>query len=175
MTEEFKSNFTDIVLAMDLSLSSPGFAVLALFEGKPIVLEVSHVKTTASKSHGYRLQQIAIEISRLITQYEPEHYVREKGFSRFATTTQALFKVVGVADYVTHQFATQAEVRAEEIAPTSVKKMLSGNGKASKEDVAFAVHSVLQLEDKDFFANDDESDAAAVGVAYYMMKGLIAT
>lgn len=172
MSEEFQTNFTDITLAMDLSLSSPGFAVLAVFEGKPIVLEVSHIKTNAKKSHGFRIGQIAEEITRLIMLYSPKHYVREKGFSRFPATTQAIFKVVGVADYVSYIFG-KFEGSAVEIAPTSVKKAVTGDGKASKEDVAFAVHSILQLEDKEFFANDDESDAAAVGVAFYKQKGMI--
>ena len=52
-------------------------------------------------------------------------FVREKGFYRFPHETQALFKVVGGADY-------------KEISPSAVKKLLTGNGKASKDDVAMA-------------------------------------
>ena len=62
-------------------------------------------------------------------------FVREKGFSRFPRETQALFKVIGVADLVAWQ-----KKRAEyhEIAPTTIKKLLTGSGKATKEDVAAA-------------------------------------
>lgn len=163
--------FTNVTLAMDLSLSSPGFAVLALFEGNPIVLEVSHVKTSAKQSHGYRLYEIANEISRLIVAYQPEHYVREKGFSRFAAATQALFKVVGMSDYITYVYGDDAKV--DEISPTSVKKAVTGSGKASKQDVQDAVIRILQIDNPDHFANDDESDACAVGIAYYKSKRLI--
>ncbi len=167
---EFKSNFTDITLAMDLSLSSPGFAVLAVFEDKPIVLEVTSLKTNAKTSHGARLTQIAEEIAFLIRKYQPEHIVREKGFSRFAATTQALFKVVGVSDYISHRFADKS---VDEVAVTTVKKAVTGDGRADKQAVQDAVLRILQIETADYFTNDDESDACAVGIAYMAQKGVI--
>ena len=60
-------------------------------------------------------------------------FVREKGFSRFPHETQALFKVVGVADLTAWQ---KCRTVYEEIAPSAVKKLLVGSGKASKEEVA---------------------------------------
>lgn len=167
--------FSHVTLAMDLSLSQPGFAVLALSdvdgEPKPIILEASHVKTNAKKPHGYRLEEISEEIDRLIIEYNPDHIVREKGFSRFPAVTQTLFKVVGVSDMVTYR---QTELPVVEIAVTSVKKLVTGNGKASKKDVEEAVRRILRIDQADYFANDDESDAAAVGIAYYVKKGLLA-
>lgn len=165
------TNFTDITLAMDLSLTSPGFAVLAVFEGEPIILEASHVKTDAKQPHGARLSQISHEIMRLASLYEPEHVVREKGFSRFPAVTQTLFKVVGVSDLTLNQFGIYVG-KSGEISPTSVKKAVTGNGRADKQAVQDAVMEILQLE-RIYFANDDESDAAAVGIAYLKQEGLI--
>ena len=51
------------------------------------------------------------------------------------TKTQALFKVVGIADLAAWR---QSKTQFEEIAPTTVKKLLTGSGKATKEDVAAA-------------------------------------
>ena len=62
-------------------------------------------------------------------------FVREKGFSRFPHETQALFKVVGVADLTAWQ---KCRAVYEEIAPAAVKKLLVGTGRASKEEVAAA-------------------------------------
>lgn len=163
--------FTNTILALDLSLSSPGFAVIAFdSEGNPLLLEKSHVKTKASKPHGYRLGEISEEVDRYIVAYQPEHYVREKGFSRHAKTTQALFKVVGVSDLYAYM-RTEREIA--EIAPTSVKKLVTGNGKASKQEVEVAVKRILRIEIDDFFATDDESDACAVGLAYAVKKRLL--
>lgn len=166
--------FKNVTLALDLSLSSPGFAVLATEHNGhynvPIVLETSHVKTKASKSHGYRLGEISEEIDRYLLDYSPDHIVREKGFSRFATTTQALFKVVGVSDLY-------AQMRMDkviaEIPPTTVKKAVTGSGKATKDEVAGAVIHILRIDDPYFFGTDDESDAAAVALAYMYDRQLI--
>lgn len=62
-------------------------------------------------------------------------FVREKGFSRFPHETQVLFKVVGVTDLAAWQ---KCRAAYEEIAPSAVKKLLTGSGKASKEEVAAA-------------------------------------
>ena len=172
--------FSNVTFALDLSLSSPGFAILAVTpEGLPIVLETSHVKTKASKSHGYRLGEISEEIDRYITTYQPEHIVREKGFSRFAATTQALFKVVGVSDLYAHMRMGKV---ISEIPVTTVKKAVTGSGKADKTEVADAVFRILQIENTDDYhttvggkpsLNDDVTDAMAVGLAYMYDHKLI--
>ena len=163
--------FKNITLALDLSLSQPGFAVIALTdEGQPIILEKSHVKTNAKKPHGFRIDQVMKEMERYYLAYKPEHVVREKGFSRFPATTQALFKIVGSSDVMAHWHKSEP---VHEIAPTSVKKAITGSGKASKDEVADAVIRILQIEQPNFFATDDESDAAAVGITYLKQIGAI--
>lgn len=164
------TNFTNITLALDLSLNGPGFAVIAVFEGKPILLEKSHIVSRASAKHGEKLTVIGAEIERYFKAYSPNHVVREKGFSRFAATTQALFKVVGVSEIVAYEFGHKA---VAEIPPTTVKKAITGSGKASKDEVAAEVLRILQIEQADYFDTDDESDAAAVGITYLRQKGLI--
>ena len=79
------------------------------------------------KCHG----QILSEIHDLITELAVDVavFVREKGFSRFPHETQALFKVVGVADLAAWRTSKTEFV---EIAPTTVKKLLTGSGKADK-------------------------------------------
>lgn len=171
-----------ISLAMDLSLTQPGFAVLGITDAandgthSPIILEKSCVKTNAKHSHGRRLCEIEDEIARLINTYRPEHIVREKGFSRFPSVTQTLFKVVGISDRISYVLADK---EIHEIAVTSVKKAVTGNGKSTKEQVAESVFDRLQISNTDDFYTkkgkliDDYTDAAAVGIAYYIEKGLI--
>ena len=111
-----------------------------------------------NKCHG----QILSEIYDLITELAVDVavFVREKGFSRFPHETQALFKVVGIAD-----LAAWRTCRTEfvEIAPTTVKKLLAGSGKATKEEVATALETYVGNHK---YEVDDESDALAVGIAW---------
>ena len=117
------------------------------------------------KCHG----QILSEIYELITELAVDVavFVREKGFSRFPHETQALFKVVGVADLAAWRTSKTEFV---EIAPTTVKKLLTGSGKASKEEVAA---SLRQYVGKQAYAVDDESDAVAVGVVWLIMNKMV--
>ena len=113
------------------------------------------------KCHG----QILSEIYDLITELAVDVavFVREKGFSRFPHETQALFKVVGVADLAAWKAYGTEFV---EIAPTTVKKLLTGSGKASKDEVAAALEKYIVKQD---YATDDESDAVAIGIAWLIL------
>ena len=62
-------------------------------------------------------------------------FVRERAFSRFSHETQALFRVVGISDLAVWKLR---KAIWEELAPTSVKKLLTGSGKAAKMEVAAA-------------------------------------
>ncbi len=92
--------------------------------------------------------------------------VRERGFSRFKADTQALFKVVGISDMA----AWRAKGAIfEEIPPTTVKKLVTGKGTASKEEVAAALERFVGPQT---YATNDLSDAVAVGVAWAIQNGI---
>lgn len=94
-------------------------------------------------------------------------FVREKGFARFPHETQALSKVVGIADLVAWQ---QKRATFYELAPAAIKKLLTGSGKATKDDVAAALERYVG---KQYYATDDESDAVAAGIAWLKKIDLI--
>jgi crossover junction endodeoxyribonuclease RuvC len=157
------------ILALDLSLSSPGFAVLSVTDRIPTLVDVNHVKTNAKQTHGQRLAEIQAKLIAFISRHYPyDTIVREKGFSLHAATTQALYKVVGVIDLT---FADDGQIR--EFSPTTVKKTVTGDGKADKVAVEIAVRRLLRLPPLFRFATDDESDAAAVGLTYLIAEGMI--
>ena len=57
-----------------------------------------------------------------------------------------------------------------EIAPTTVKKTLTGSGKAGKEEVAAVLERYVGRQE---YATDDESDAVAVGVTWMILNHYI--
>ena len=122
------------ILAADLSLRCPGFAVLQYEGGKVSIERLCHLDNRRSKAaYGEILCAIYDLIAELSSGIDV--FVRERAFSRFPQETQALFKVVGIADMAVWKHAKQAW---EEIAPATVKKLLTGSGKAGKEEVAGA-------------------------------------
>ncbi|MFB5568633.1 crossover junction endodeoxyribonuclease RuvC [Bacillus cereus] len=155
-------------LGLDLSMSSAGVAVIDLVDGALELRTAYRIKTNPKQRHGQRLNQIAQELRSTLKEYEPfDTIVREKGFSRFAATTQALFKVVGVSDLVLRDY------HIVELSPTTIKKIMTGSGKAGKEEVELAVRDVLGLGEDYIFISDDESDACAVILAYLLENGIL--
>lgn len=101
---------------------------------------------------------------------EIQCFVREKAVGTFAhAVTMTLNKVVGVTDQCLWE-VNQSEWN-EDLMPVPIKKIITGNGKASKEDVA---SSIKQYLDKDYeIQTDDESDAVAVGLAWLIEQGIL--
>lgn len=157
------------ILSIDSSLACPAFAVceVNLTERSIKVIEVSHLKTNSKKSTGYRLFQIAQHVQGLFDEYDFDAIVIEKGFNRFATATQQIQRTVGVLLVLIYRNGIDA---VEELSPTSVKKYVTGNGKASKEELATALESYVG---KLTYKTNDESDSVGVAIAYAKQKGWI--
>lgn len=174
---------TTKILSMDLSMNLPCIVLSEITEDKKLkILDITYVDNKGltgkkKKTNAQKLQEIHEAILELIdyndlTNCKDLHVVRERGFSRFATETQAIFRVVGVTDLIGIQYLNIKDIA--EITPPSVKKMVTGDGKASKKEVENEVRNYLPKQQKNFiFDTDDVSDAYAVGVAYAIKNGLL--
>lgn len=159
------------ILSLDLSLNGTGMAVIEVVDGKIQILATKFVDNKKIKCLGEKLDRIADTLERLIDTYSPDVICREKGFTRFAGTTQKLFKVVGVSDLITYQWGYINEF--PEYSPTTVKKHLACSGKAEKEEVERAVRDFLVEWQKEIeFETNDISDAVAVGITHLLATGV---
>lgn len=106
-----------------------------------------------------RLATLAIEFRKIISVYEPTHLCMELSFLADNPRT-ALF--LGHARGVILSEASQAHLMISEISATAVKKMVSGNGRATKESIAKIMASTLGvvLEKLPYDATD------ALAIAY---------
>lgn len=163
-----------MILAMDISLSSPGFALLTKREDKFEVVDTLRVRTSG-KNYRSRLLKIGNELQsflfyNLTHQIEPiETVVMERGFCRYNTATQAVFLAVGAVELTLGRVNVPL---TEKIAPKSIKQAITGSGQASKEEVAEGVRHFLVSAQRDIvFESDDVSDALACGITYYLLEG----
>jgi len=144
------------IWSFDLSLSNTGFCIWDL-DGNP--LHVFSVKTTDKQSHPNRLRTIGNFILGKKEAFPTELIVIESGFTKFNKSTQALFKVLGVIQYLFY------DCKQIFYASTTIKKAVCGYGKATKDQVAYIIlqeYPNLQIN------NDDESDAVAIGVCHFL-------
>jgi len=162
---------------MDLSLNLPAYAIIDVVKGKALIRETrftnNKIRGGSKVPRAIRLKRIADDIAKILKDYpDIDAVVREKGFSRYPATTQILFRVVGISDLVVYESAGITDI--EEIPPTTVKRLVAGDGKASKDDVADGVREHLVPAQKNYeFETDDVSDAIAVGISYMIQKGLL--
>lgn len=152
-------------------MNSTGYAVLDWDSTlqKATVIELGHIDNKKQGrmkwSHGQKLHRIYNRIGTEIARSLPDVIVREKGVTRFNKATQAIFRVVGITDLIAEQVSGQF---CEEVGITEAKKLITGNGRADKSEIALEVQKYLT--DPVEFAVDDESDAVAVGVAYCLKQ-----
>ena len=90
--------------------------------------------------------------------YPPSVAVIEQGFYRFHLATQQLYKVQGIANLAYY------DIPIVYFSPISVKKAVTGNGRASKDEVAEAV---LKKYSGVTVLDNDQSDAIAIGATYF--------
>jgi len=99
----------------------------------------------------------------LIDKYTPSIVVIEQGFSLHNTSTQAIFRVHGLANYIFSEY--------EQIyyPASTVKKVVTGRGNSKKEEVRDAI---ISKNPNITFNSLDESDAFGVGETFFVKKGI---
>lgn len=156
------------ILAMDISMNRPGFAVMKYLPPNTIhVVDMSYVDNKHEIVNGEKLYNIHRKISEYINEYSPTVTVREDSFSRFNAET----KILGMANGATELTCwLSLNNETQLISPTTIKKLCTGSGRATKEEVALSIDSYCSHND---FETDDESDAVAVGIAWLIDNGYI--
>lgn len=177
--DEFKDSI--IVFGADLSLNRPGFCRIKVSkDGEKYAIKAVTVMSidnkTKKKTRGQKLEEISEGFYDFIKNDINEncYFVREAVVNNgshsplnAASTRTGLSEVVGVMDLVLWQ---KAKKEWEEFYPATIKKEISGNGRADKQAVASAVLEYIRGIE---FINDDESDAAAVALTWLTKNGYI--
>lgn len=144
---------------LDLSMSNTGIAIFDIDTYEPIL--ITSVATKDKEEYGERLHTQREYMKELIEKYSPYEIAIERGFTRFNTSTQVVYRVHGVTNELFHDYPQFY------YAPNQVKKIVAGNGQAKKEVVQKAIlKKYPNLE----FANDDESDAFSIGICHLIKK-----
>lgn len=152
------------ILAWDISLSSPGAAVIDVdtAKNKAYVVAHSHCKTAQGEALANRTQHIEAWAQLFARQYPPYDAVVREGYNAsMAHQNYTVFSAWSAVDR--GLLAASSAVTEKPIAQSSVKKLVVGKGRAEKAEVAQAVRDVTGYAGQ--FATDDESDACAIGLA----------
>ena len=156
------------VIGADLSLRRPGWCVIKIKNGTPYIINLFSLdnKSKRNKTHGQILGEIYDiffnNVVSCLNVIRPCYFVREKSIMRMMTPAERdLTKVVGLMDFML------GETEWYEMYPSTIKKLITGSGKAEKEEVAAALEKYVG---KQTYKCDDESDAVAVAIAWLIQQ-----
>lgn len=145
-----------------------GYALIEQPEGgNPVLIDSSTIETRARQPFAIRLLQAATELDSVISNWEPSAVAVEEVY--FSKNVKTAIKVAH-ARGVVMEHAARAGLEVAEFSPTMVKKQLTGNGQADKQQVAFMVRRMVVLDNTSRL--DDELDAIAVALCYAMRAGI---
>jgi Holliday junction resolvasome RuvABC endonuclease subunit len=148
-------------MALDLSLSNSGVAVFT-DDGK--LVELLSIETNKDESHPLRLRLIGKKMMSIYKKYKVKTIVVETGFMRFNRSSEALWKVHGLINYLFYK-CEQVYYHS-----TTVRKEVLGKGNAKKEEVYQYLKSKYPKID---FDDLDQVDAFALGLCYFNKKEVL--
>ena len=160
-----------IVLGIDPGTATTGFGLIRVGDNKQFqVMDYGLIETEKDDAPGERLLKIYNELtSKVIKKYKPDVFVMEKLF--FATNAKTAIRV-GQAQGAMLMAAAQYKIEVFEYSPMTIKKIITGSGRADKIEVQKHVRKYLgngirkKKGEKTHF--DNAADALAVAICYLL-------
>ena len=151
-----------IILGVDPGLHATGYGVMETIPPRLRLIAAGEIRAPRAQPLAERLEFIHAALSQVIRRYHPETVVLEKLFTHHDHVTTAA--LMGHARGVACLAAQECGVPLAEYPSTQVKKSLTGNGHASKEQVARMVGYWLQASDPSW--SSDATDALALAIVH---------
>ena len=155
----------DVILGIDPGSRNTGYAILTEENNKLVALRCDVLKMAHMDDHSDRLQFIFEEVSKIIASFNPDTCAVETPI--YGVDPLAMLKL-GRAQAAAMLAITNHDIGVTEYYPKQVKKSITGNGNASKEQVAFMLRKTVDLPDEKL--SKDATDALAVAWCHLMKQ-----
>lgn len=153
-----------LILGIDPGTSSTGFGLISSMNQKIKLILVDELKLKISDSHYLKLKKIFEKTLFLIDKYHPDKIAIEAPF--FGKNVQSMLKL-GRAQGIAMAAGLSREIPITEYSPRKIKQAITGNGNASKEQVAKMLESILKIKNLSF-PSLDASDSLAVAICHHL-------
>lgn len=159
-----------IILGLDPGTNIMGYGVILVTGQKLKLLQFGVIRLSKLDSHELRLKKIFDRVLGLVDEFSPDEVALEAPF--YGKNVQSMLKL-GRAQGVAMSAALHREVPIVEYAPKKVKQSVTGNGNASKEQVARMLMQIFAFTELPKLL--DASDALAVAVCHHYQNGKVRT
>ncbi|MBE7659103.1 crossover junction endodeoxyribonuclease RuvC [Tenacibaculum finnmarkense] len=157
-----------IILGVDPGTSIMGFGIIKVVGKKMEFVQMNELILKKYDNHYIKLKLIFERTLELIDTYHPDEIALEAPF--FGKNVQSMLKL-GRAQGVAMAAALSRDIPVTEYAPLKIKMAVTGSGKASKEQVALMLKSLLNL--KSLPKNLDATDGLAAAVCHHYNSGRV--
>lgn len=147
---------------MDPGTSVMGYGVILIKGNVVQVIQYGVIHLSKYSTHELKLKKIFERVIGIIDDFDPDEVALEAPF--YGKNVQSMLKL-GRAQGVAMAAALSREIPITEYAPKKVKQSVTGNGNASKEQVANMLKSILKFTDKTKLF--DATDALAVALCHH--------
>ncbi|MFH1303348.1 MAG: crossover junction endodeoxyribonuclease RuvC [Planctomycetota bacterium] len=150
-------------LGIDPGLNRTGYALLEYSLKRPVLCEGGIIRSNQDSNLAARVHEIGSGIREVIEEYRPDVMVIELVFTtpKFPKSSIIMAHARGAILYAAHD----AGVPVVHYTPTQIKKLITGSGRASKEQIQHAIKTELGL--KTILEPNDVADAFAAALCHY--------
>ena len=157
-----------IILGIDPGTTIMGFGLIRISKKEMQFIQMHELHLKKYDNHFLKLQKIFNRTLELIDEFHPDEIAIEAPF--FGKNVQSMLKL-GRAQGVAMAAGLSREIPITEYLPKKIKMAITGNGNASKEQVAKMLQSLLQL--KTLPKNLDSTDGLAAAVCHFYNSGKV--
>lgn len=155
-----------IILGIDPGTTIMGFGLIKVVGKSMTFGQLNELQLKKYNDHYLKLKLIFDRTIELIDTYHPDEIAIEAPF--YGKNVQSMLKL-GRAQGVAMAAGLSRQIPITEYSPKKIKMAITGNGNASKEQVAKMLQSLLQL--KTLPKNLDSTDGLAAAVCHFYNMG----
>lgn len=171
MIKDSKKETTEkIILGIDPGTTVMGYGLLLVTGNQYKILQYGVIHLKKYTTHELKLKKIFERVTGIIDEFMPDTVALEAPF--YGVNVQSMLKL-GRAQGVAMAAALARDIPITEYSPKKVKQSVTGNGNASKEQVAAMLQTLLKIEELPKLL--DATDALAVALCHHFHEGRIQT
>ena len=168
MTQINTSTSEKIILGIDPGTRFLGYGLLRINQDKVTILQYGVLNLTKYTTQGAKFLKIHERVLGIIEEFLPDEIAIESPF--FGKNVQSMLKLGRVQGMVM-SLAFSKSIPIAEYEPKKIKMAITGNGNASKEQVAKMLQQLLGL--KELPKNLDSTDGLAAAVCHFFNSGKV--
>ena len=156
-----------IILGIDPGTMVMGYSLILQKDKHLSLLRMGILKLKQFDNQALKLKKIFERVLEIIDEYHPDELAIEAPF--FGKNVQSMLKL-GRAQGVAMAAALYRDIPIFEYSPRKIKQSITGNGAASKEQVALMLQKIIQFEQLPDFL--DATDATAAAICHYFQRDI---